>query len=52
MSVKIDDEICKCGHSKGYHSAHELDGHGGPCEKCSCQIYTWAKFVQYKEIEF
>jgi len=36
----FDDEVCICGHSKGYHVAHQLDGHGGSCEKCDCSIYT------------
>lgn len=43
----FDDELCTCGHSKGYHAAHELDKHGGKCEKCDCKIYTWGKFVKY-----
>jgi len=47
---KIDDELCKCGHSKGYHSPHALDKHGGKCEKCDCLEYTWATFVKYQKI--
>ncbi len=49
--LKFDDEICGCGHSKGYHIPHNLDKHGGRCEKpqCTCILYTWKKFVQYKE---
>ncbi len=43
----IDDEICQCEHSKGYHKSHSLDGHGGECELCNCKIFTWAKFVKY-----
>ena len=45
----MDDEICKCGHSKGYHLPHGLDPHGSACEKydCNCEIYTWEKFVNY-----
>ena len=54
---KFDDEICECGHSKGYHKAHPedahamqtLDEHGAECEKCSCTGYTWSKMVVYKE---
>jgi hypothetical protein len=45
--MKIDDEICQCGHSKGYHKATRLDPHGGNCEKCGCNLYTWKAFVQY-----
>jgi hypothetical protein len=48
--LPIDDEICTCGHSKGYHEEHSLDKHGGKCEKCPCGIYTWGKFVQYSDI--
>lgn len=43
----MDDEICQCGHSKGYHKAHTLDAHGGECEKCDCKGYTWKSFVNY-----
>jgi len=50
-NTKFDDEICQCGHSKGYHSAHSLDKHGGNCEKCKCIEYTWDKFVVYKEMK-
>ena len=46
----FDDEICSCGHSKGYHAAHIIDGHGGPCDKCNCKLYTWKTFVKYKEV--
>ena len=46
----MDDEICICGHSKGYHKAHKLDKHGDKCEKCDCIRYTWGKFVKYEEI--
>ena len=45
--MKMDDEICQCGHSKGYHTKHSLDNHGGNCEKCDCKIYTWKEFVDY-----
>ena len=54
--MNYDDEICQCGHSKGYHKAHKLDSHGGECEKCEkegnniCLIYTWKKFVRYEEM--
>jgi hypothetical protein len=50
MANKIDDEICQCGHSKGYHIKHLLDIYGGACEKddCKCSIYTWKRFVEYK----
>lgn len=47
--MEFDDELCGCGHSKGYHRAHQLDAHGGGCEKCLCKIYTWEKFVKYTE---
>jgi hypothetical protein len=49
--MSFDDEICQCGHSKGYHEATNLDPHGGKCEKdgCECFEYTWGKFVVYKE---
>lgn len=50
--LEMDDEICQCGHSKGYHSAHSLDQHGGSCEKCDkCPEYTWKKFVMYVEVK-
>jgi len=49
--LKVDDEICQCGHSKGYHGAHKLDKHGSKCEKCPCQEYTWKAFVAYEEIK-
>ena len=56
--MSFDDEICSCGHSKGYHKAHPVDSqvnqsmdiHGAECEKCDCKLYTWGKFVKYKEI--
>ena len=49
--MKIDDEICTCGHSKGYHKSHYLDPHGDACDKedCDCRLYTWAKFVKYED---
>lgn len=49
----MDDEICYCGHSKGYHLPNGLDPHGGACEKydCKCQGYTWKKFVNYVETD-
>lgn len=43
----IDDEVCTCKHSKGYHKAHTLDEHGGECELCDCKIFEWGKFVKY-----
>ena len=45
----IDDEICQCGHSRGYHQKHPLDAHGGVCgdEDCDCLRYLWKKFVRY-----
>ena len=43
----MDDEICQCGHSKGYHKATTLDEHGGVCEKCDCKLWTWKRFVDY-----
>jgi hypothetical protein len=43
----FDDELCTCGHSKGYHKAHILDKHGAGCEKCDCIEYCWGKFVVY-----
>ena len=49
--LKFDDEICKCGHSKAYHQPHQIDKHGGKCEKCKCELYTWAKFVKYTDID-
>lgn len=45
--MEYDDEICQCGHSKGYHEATDLDKHGADCEKCDCKIYTWKGFVKY-----
>jgi len=48
--IKFDDELCECGHSKGYHKAHALDVHGGECEKCGCKIYTWKKFIKYNDV--
>ena len=47
--LSFDDEVCQCGHSKGYHRAHSFDVHGGNCEKCDCTIYTWKKFIVYEE---
>ncbi len=47
--MKFDDELCGCEHSKGYHEAHALDKHGGKCEKCDCQEYTWNKFIRYED---
>ena len=49
--LAFDDEICKCGHSKGYHKAHVLDNHGDKCEKCGCKEYTWKSFIKYKELK-
>ena len=59
MGKTFDDEICECGHSKGYHKAHPedaqvmqtLDKHGAECEVegCECKGYTWGKFVKYVE---
>jgi DNA-nicking Smr family endonuclease len=49
MTFKFDDEICQCGHSKGYHTKTSLDIHGGSCEKCKCTLYTWLCFVKYGE---
>lgn len=46
----MDDEICVCGHSKGYHGESGLEKHGLKCEKCSCPIYTWKTFVKYQKI--
>ena len=46
----MDDEICECGHSKGYHKPTNLDNHGGECEKCDCKIYTWIGFVDYVNV--
>lgn len=45
----IDDEICSCGHSKGWHNAHNLDVHGGECELCSCPIYEFELFVSFSK---
>ena len=45
----FDDELCDCGHSKGYHESHALDRHGGKCEKCKCKIYTWKRFICYQD---
>lgn len=47
----MNDEICVCGHSKGYHKKHVLDNHGGACEKCVCLSYTWMSFVDYVEVK-
>lgn len=49
--MDYDDEICQCGHSKGYHKTHTLDSHGGECEKCECKLYTWKEFVRYQTEE-
>jgi len=47
--MEYDDEVCGCGHSKGYHGEHHLDKHGAACEieGCDCEGYTWDKFVKY-----
>lgn len=49
----MNDEICVCGHSKGYHVAGRLDKHGEFCDKegCFCQRYTWKSFVDYVEVK-
>jgi hypothetical protein len=47
----MDDEICQCGHSKGYHSVTPLDNHGGHCEKCQCKEYTWKMFIDYMKVK-
>jgi len=47
MNIEFDDEVCTCGHSKGYHHAHKYDLHGKECCKCDCQLWTWGKFVSY-----
>lgn len=49
-NTKFDDEICRCGHSKGYHSGHNLGEHGGRYEKCECELYTWKAFINYQEV--
>ena len=49
--MKIDDELCICEHSKGYHESHILDKHGGKCERCNCKEYTWGKFVIYGDLK-
>jgi len=49
--LKVDDEICSCGHSKGYHTSHHLDNHGDKCEKCKCSRYTWKDFIVYKIVK-
>jgi hypothetical protein len=46
----MDDEVCACSHSKGYHKATNIDPHGGACEKCPCKLYTWGGFVDYKKV--
>lgn len=48
----MDDEVCQCGHSKGYHVRTNLDLHGGACEKYDCKYgcYTWKSFVDYVEV--
>lgn len=45
----MDDEVCQCGHSKGYHIKHKLDIHGGECERCDCKLYTWKRFINYSD---
>ncbi len=47
--MEFDDEVCCCGHSKGYHGSHHLDKHGAECEKCNCIGYTWQKFIKYTD---
>lgn len=47
----MDDEICGCGHSKGYHKDTAIDIHGGECEHCLCKLYTWKYFVDYLEVK-
>ena len=51
--LKYDDEVCQCGHSKGYHEAHTIDKHGNGCEVkgCQCGLYTWKKFVKYVDVK-
>ena len=46
----MDDEICQCGHSKGYHTKTHIENHGNSCEKCDCKLYTWKTFVDYIEV--
>ena len=45
----IKNEFCSCGHSKDCHTPHSLDLHGGECNQCKCDIYTWNKF-EYVEL--
>ena len=54
MKIKdkiILDELCICGHSKKSHGITNLDNHGGECNQCRCQLYTWGKFVFYEELK-
>jgi len=44
----IDDEVCTCGHSKGYHLDESGRPHHGRCEMCSCKHYTYTRFVTYQ----
>ena len=41
----IKDEICQCNHSKLSHGATMLDYHGGECNQCKCNLYTWKEFI-------
>lgn len=49
--MEYDDEVCQCGHSKGYHQPHSLDKHGGKCENCDCDCYTWKGFIKYEDVK-
>ena len=45
----IVDELCQCGHSKKCHGMTNLDNHGGQCNQCKCQLYTWKEFIFLKQ---
>jgi len=46
---EVNDEVCNCNHSKGYHRHLSMDSHGGVCEKCPCEKYVLNRIVTYKD---
>ena len=50
LKKKPIDELCMCGHSKKCHGLTVLDNHGGSCNQCECNLYTWKEFVFIEEI--
>ena len=47
----IADELCGCGHSKKCHGITNLDMHGGKCNQCRCELYTWDKFIFVEDLK-